>query len=215
MKIKKLVFIFCASAAFWTPAQAATVIEGDFTLGEGNLPGALNVTSTGTQTGTTVNGVVNTDGSAVSFSSNRALTITGGGAATIAPLSGIIDLLTVNFEKGWDNITFNFGGGSGVFDLSVNNGSAFFSGGVGGNCDICSISNGQNRFVLNGSGITNLVFNFRPGINSVTQFRLEGLSNMPAVPEPATWAMMLLGLGLVGGAMRAAKRRQKVTLSYA
>jgi hypothetical protein len=36
-----------------------------------------------------------------------------------------------------------------------------------------------------------------------------------AVPEPATWAMMLLGFGFVGGAMRTAKRRQKVTVSYA
>lgn len=36
-----------------------------------------------------------------------------------------------------------------------------------------------------------------------------------AVPEPATWAMMLLGFGFVGGAMRSAKRRQKLTVSYA
>ena len=27
------------------------------------------------------------------------------------------------------------------------------------------------------------------------------------IPEPATWAMMLLGFGLVGGAMRSARRR--------
>lgn len=33
-----------------------------------------------------------------------------------------------------------------------------------------------------------------------------------AVPEPATWAMMITGFGLVGGAMR---RRNKVTVSYA
>lgn len=36
-----------------------------------------------------------------------------------------------------------------------------------------------------------------------------------AVPEPTTWAMMLIGFGFVGGAMRSAKRRQKVTVSYA
>lgn len=35
-----------------------------------------------------------------------------------------------------------------------------------------------------------------------------------AVPEPATWALMLLGFGFVGGAMRAAKRKQKITVSY-
>lgn len=35
-----------------------------------------------------------------------------------------------------------------------------------------------------------------------------------AVPEPATWALMLLGFGFVGGALRS-KKRQKVTVSYA
>ena len=35
-----------------------------------------------------------------------------------------------------------------------------------------------------------------------------------AVPEPATWAMMLLGFGFVGGALRLAKRKQKLTVSY-
>jgi hypothetical protein len=36
-----------------------------------------------------------------------------------------------------------------------------------------------------------------------------------AVPEPLTWAMMLLGFGFVGGAMRSVRRRQKLTVSYA
>lgn len=36
-----------------------------------------------------------------------------------------------------------------------------------------------------------------------------------AVPEPGTWAMMLIGFGAVGGAMRSARRRQKMTISYA
>ena len=36
-----------------------------------------------------------------------------------------------------------------------------------------------------------------------------------AVPEPATWAMMLLGFGLIGGAMRSAKRRQGFASSMA
>lgn len=36
-----------------------------------------------------------------------------------------------------------------------------------------------------------------------------------AVPEPATWALMILGFGMVGGAMRASIRRRKVTVSYA
>ncbi|WP_051137239.1 PEPxxWA-CTERM sorting domain-containing protein [Novosphingopyxis baekryungensis] len=35
-----------------------------------------------------------------------------------------------------------------------------------------------------------------------------------AVPEPATWALMLLGFGFVGGAMRQ-RKRQNVSVSYA
>lgn len=44
---------------------------------------------------------------------------------------------------------------------------------------------------------------------------LDGTPLNSGVPEPSTWAMMLLGLGLVSSAMRSAKRRQKVAVSYA
>jgi hypothetical protein len=45
----------------------------------------------------------------------------------------------------------------------------------------------------------------------------EGFNNpnVGAVPEPSTWAMMLVGFGAVGGAMRSAKQRRKATVSYA
>lgn len=36
-----------------------------------------------------------------------------------------------------------------------------------------------------------------------------------AIPEPGTWAMMIVGFGFVGGAMRFAKRKQRLTVSYA
>ena len=39
--------------------------------------------------------------------------------------------------------------------------------------------------------------------------------NFGAVPEPATWAMMIFGFGLVGGALRSAKRKQKLAVSFA
>lgn len=40
-------------------------------------------------------------------------------------------------------------------------------------------------------------------------------STVNAVPEPNTWAMMLLGFGFVGGAMRFAKRKQRFAVSSA
>ena len=62
-----------------------------------------------------------------------------------------------------------------------------------------------------GSGVDSFDFN-RNGLSNAVLFQT---GQMGAVPEPATWAMMLLGFGLVGGAMRSAKRRQKVTVFYA
>jgi PEP-CTERM motif len=38
---------------------------------------------------------------------------------------------------------------------------------------------------------------------------------LAGVPEPLTWAMMVMGFGLVGGALRQAKRRQTVRVRFA
>lgn len=43
--------------------------------------------------------------------------------------------------------------------------------------------------------------------NSVTAFAKVGDGFTPAVPEPATWAMMLMGFGFMGVAMRRARSR--------
>jgi hypothetical protein len=39
----------------------------------------------------------------------------------------------------------------------------------------------------------------------------NGTGNLTAVPEPATWAMMIMGFGLVGGVMR--RRSMKVAFA--
>lgn len=59
------------------------------------------------------------------------------------------------------------------------------------------------RLGIDGNGELYLLSKFNGDI-----FRLSSLS---AVPEPATWAMMILGFGAVGGAMR----RRRVKISYA
>jgi hypothetical protein len=43
----------------------------------------------------------------------------------------------------------------------------------------------------------------------------ETVGGPGVVPEPATWAMMIGGFGMVGGAMRSARRKQKVSVTYA
>lgn len=51
--------------------------------------------------------------------------------------------------------------------------------------------------------------------NDTITVQVGTLHAVSAVPEPSTWAMMLLGFGAVGGAMRMVKRRQKLSTRHA
>lgn len=115
----------------------------------------------------------------------------------------------------------------GNFASAWNNGASLLVQGYLGSTLLYS----QN-YLLNTTGPSALVFGFT-GIDLVnfsisggTPSGLSGGGNyfavddlrinaVSAVPEPATWAMMLLGFGFVGGAMRSARRKQKMTASYA
>ncbi|QGN56117.1 PEPxxWA-CTERM sorting domain-containing protein [Novosphingobium sp. Gsoil 351] len=45
-------------------------------------------------------------------------------------------------------------------------------------------------------------------------FKLGAITVSAAVPEPATWAMMLIGFGFIGGAMRSrGKVRRRVAFT--
>jgi hypothetical protein len=71
--------------------------------------------------------------------------------------------------------------------------------------------NGENKFAFdatNGETFTNLSYNIIGGTaDAIRQVRIASAEGgVPAVPEPATWAMMLMGFGAAGYAMR--RRRQ-------
>jgi hypothetical protein len=68
-------------------------------------------------------------------------------------------------------------------------------------------TNGNNFFGISGNAgerFTGISFNTNnsgsAGIDAFQQLRLGGVTS--AVPEPTTWAMMLIGFGAVGFAMR-------------
>jgi len=71
------------------------------------------------------------------------------------------------------------------------------------------------RSINSGSNVGNLWLIGAKFGDSNDGFKLESLkfTSVPAVPEPSTWLMMILGFGLVGGVMRS-KRRENLTVSY-
>lgn len=64
------------------------------------------------------------------------------------------------------------------------------------------------------SASTSLVFEVRqdPSFYYLDNVSVQGLAG--AVPEPATWALMILGFGAIGMSMRARSRRQNVRVSF-
>jgi hypothetical protein len=50
---------------------------------------------------------------------------------------------------------------------------------------------------------------------TIKQMSYEPVGAPPAVPEPATWAMMLMGFGATGVAMRRSRRRKGLLTQFA
>jgi hypothetical protein len=94
------------------------------------------------------------------------------------------------------NVTFLGSFGSEVRTFKLDNGNSWFS-----------------ARTDNGDLITSVVFDTNgSGVGDIRQVRVGGFAgSAPAVPEPATWAMMLGGFGLLGAAMR---RKSRVRVVY-
>lgn len=105
-----------------------------------------------------------------------------------------------------------------TFDGLIFTSTNYFAGGNGGfsyDADFSQYFVGTQLYTGSESSPT-----FKLGSFNLTAFTNPSVTGTltisnptSGVPEPATWAMMLLGFGAVGGAMR--RRRQKITVSYA
>jgi hypothetical protein len=187
-----------AALALASPASAAYI----FNVGElGGAP--VNLTgATGVNTG-----YGSVGGQNVTFTSTNLMDlVTGAATITAEPLTN----LGVDFSGGESAVGWNVeipGGrapaGGYSMAVSVNGGSTI----------------GVDYFVVNqmappqkynitttdGSLIDNLDFTFNPGVDGTKQFRLTAGQGTGAVPEPATWAMMLMGFFGLGALVRRQK----------
>lgn len=70
--------------------------------------------------------------------------------------------------------------------------------------------------MTSGSTVTSLIFGFDDQITNPDDDDWDDFivrATISAIPEPSTWALMIVGFGLIGAGMR--RTRQKVAVSYA
>jgi hypothetical protein len=93
-------------------------------------------------------------------------------------------------------ITDNFGNVTPFLDQIIGKGDTFFA-----------------FEAINGESITNVFYSADTppgGLTILKQVRID-LTNPNDVPEPSTWAMMLLGLGATGIAIRRSRKKARVS----
>ena len=205
--------MIASTLALSAPAKADIVrVDASSIQGENVL------FNSGTQSGTTVTGTTNTGTRIINFTGtsvggSSTITANGGQAsiegafnlATNSP-SDTLNLQTLSFRLAdggtFNNLEFNLAAAAAStvsFSFVDNMGDVF-------NFANVALGNGSNFFGfvgINGQSIRSASLTFSAGgVGSVQQIRLDAVALSSAVPEPATWAMMLIGFGAVGHSMR-------------
>ena len=173
-------------------------------------------------TGNPIFGVTNQSSTSVTFEGNETLTAPAAGQARVEAADGTLNYLKFSLSDptlGFKEVEFNLqrivGGPFQPFDIVVD-----FSDNFGNIFSTTSqIGTGANWFsaqALDNQWIMSITLDTAPNnIADIRQLRLGGIGTVPtgAIPEPATWAMLIAGFGMVGGAMR--RRRGTVATTTA
>lgn len=219
--IKKAVLVSLTLGSFGaiasSPVNAAVVLCG----GVGCVITDANVL-VNSETAPVITGEYNNADIDVTFtSSTDAMLVAGAnGQASVGSLDNLLNQLTFTIESG-------FGFKSALFNLAPVPGNALNeavsvfvnfirSDGTTGSISRSIGDNGQNFIGItgtNGEIFTSAGFTANPtttGIGEFRQLRLGGVAALNgAVPEPATWLMMMLGMAGIGFSLR---RRNKAGL---
>jgi hypothetical protein len=202
-------------------AKAATIIGGGGALDE-------QVHSTGAQSFTTVTGISTPTGYFVDISSTDTINVAGGGAAQFNCAGSGCSSITVtplgppssNKELlGFSAFEFDLAGESrvanGDFDVTVN----FLGGGSQTFTDVPVNSN--SKYVITaglGETITSVIVDAFDNAHGapvlIEDIKIISFDAVDAVvPEPATWLMMFVGIGAVGGGLRMSRRQAATRLA--
>ena len=204
--MRRVVTVALVSAAMGltmaaSPAQAAVVVCAQ---GASCVSGTTNVNLGAYTNAGIVTGNVGIGGPLVTFTSTQGNLSTNSGAATVFTADdSLLTNLTFTILSGFTAAEFNLENGdpsSFLVNLTDSGGDTF----------------SQTLTKLNGSNIFNIVAPVGMAYTSATlttsgggfaDFKqLRVTLATAAVPEPATWAMMLLGFAGIGMAMRRGRR---------
>jgi hypothetical protein len=159
-----------------------------------------------------VNGTFSSTAGNLAAEGNQYLDLVGqGGLGSISQVLTLIPNSIYNLSFVYSHNLFA-GTPSATAAFSLDGLSGVLTHSTGSTSDLDWQTFSQN-FTATGPSATLTFTNLTGGANE--GIFLDAVSVGAAVPEPATWALMLLGFGFIGGAMRSAKRRQRLSVAYA
>lgn len=206
--------LLAASALALVPASASPaelIVNGGFedptisdpccsTVPPDPLPGW-----TATPNVNVVNGTFSSSAGNLAFEGGQYLDLVGqGGTGSISQSINTVvgQLYTLSFAYSHNLFNQAVPGASASFSIDGLNGVVAHATGSNANLDWQGYS---ANFLATGTSATLNFTNLTGGANE--GIFLDAISVQTAVPEPGTWAMMLLGFGAIGGVMRSRKLR--------
>lgn len=151
------------------------------------------------------NVTASTSSTSLSFSGYQLPAFSGVAAISVTALGSAANLLGQSWSfspAGCGSLASQFNAGTGTNALSF-----------GGVCEGSYDTFSQNfATIAGGQYLVNFVYANAPGRSG---FRAETSAALTAaVPEPATWALMLIGFAAVGGLLRSSRRKEHLTVRY-
>ena len=211
--MRKISFLIASAALFSAAAPASAAVTICLGGGCSAQPSSQVLMDKGVS-GPSVTGTLNNAPETVTFSSPEQLIGLANGQARVGAVDGVLNNpLTFSIDSGLISaLEFNID--------ALTSGNVFFTF-AGGNSDgvvtqnYALGKNGSNFYNAFNGTFSSVKMTFTDGatVSDVAQFRLNASPTVAAVPEPATWALMMFGFAGVGFGMR--RRKKDIRVSFA